>query len=223
MTDITLRELEIHLKHSEEMGNRNYVNILTDFIDYYKRKETLSERQANYARSIFYSTGEEALRGFRDYKVKLNSDEEYRERLRVIARYYEQTSYNKETASAVLGYLNCHPSAKPSPPPYEKVMRMLDNDYAKNVWASHKAEPKFQTGDLVRLRANAYVGHRLSRIDSWMVIAIGAKPIDTSHVYNEKTGGTKRYDLLEVGGTTVITVMEKHLKKHRVPKNKKRT
>ena len=100
---------------------------------------------------------------------------------------------------------------------------MVDNEYANNVWESHKAEPKFAIGDLVRLRANATVGFRHRQVDSWMVIAIGNKPITKSHVYNEKLGGTKRYELLEVGGTMVTTVIEKSLKKHRVPKAKKRT
>ena len=109
-------------------------------------------------------------------------------------------------------------------PKFVQIKSMLNNNYAANVWESHKAEPKFQAGDLVKLRASVTgLNFLIRRIDSWMVIAIGAKPIDTSHVYNEKTGGTKRYDLLEVGGTNVITVMEKHLKKHRVPKAKKRT
>ncbi len=224
MSDITLEDLKIHMERSEEMGNSHYVSILSDFIDYYKRKKRLSERQLSFAKCIFYSTGEEALQEFRGYKVKLDNDEEYREMLRIVSRYYEQTPYNTATASALLGYLNCHPSANPSPPPYEKVKRMISNSYAINVWESHKAEPKFQTGDLVRLRASVTgVGYSQSKVDSWMVIAIGVKPIDTSHVYNEKLGGTKRYDLLEVGGTAIITVMEKHLKKHRVPKTKKRT
>ena len=74
---------------------------------------------------------------------------------------------------------------------------------------------KFQVGDLVSVRGGS--------LNTWLVIAIGAKPIDVSHKYNEKTGGTKRYDLLEVGGTRMITRMEKSLKKHRVPKTKKRT
>ena len=220
MINITLEDLKIHLKRCEEMGNHHYVRILSDFIDYYNRKDELSERQRNYARSIFYSSSEQALQEFRDYRGKLDSNAEYREKVTVIANYYLSSHYHRDTANAILRYFNGY---QEEPPPFEKVKRMISNSYADNVWISHKAEPKFQTGDLVRLRANASVGYRESKVDSWMVIAVGAKPINTSHVYNEKTGGTKRYDLLEVGGSTIITVMEKQLKKHRVPKTKKRT
>ena len=108
-------------------------------------------------------------------------------------------------------------------PDYSSFDKMISNEYANNVWESHKAEPKFAVGDLVRLRANADVGFRHRQVDSWMVIAIGNKPITKSHKYNEKVGGTKRYELLEVGGTIVVSVIEKALKKHRVPKAKKRT
>ena len=78
---------------------------------------------------------------------------------------------------------------------------MIENEYAKNVWESYKAEPKYQVGDLVSIRGGLK--------NTWLVIAVGNKPIEKSHKYNEKTGGTKRYDILEVGGTRMKNCMEK--------------
>jgi len=220
MIDITYKKLKEHRDRAWDMGNKKYMDVLTDFMDYHEKNGRLTEGQINYAQSIFRATSEQALEDMRCYENKLKTDKEYREKVRVVAEYYKRTHYHTGTATKVLQYLEGKLDKAPS---FTMVEGMLRNDYAKNVWISHKAEPKFQAGDLVKLRASADVSRRIAQIDSWMVITIGAKPIDTSHVYNEKTGGTKRYDLLEVGGTNVITVMEKHLKKHRVPKTKKRT
>ena len=218
----SIEKLTEHLKRAETMGLTKEVEVLTDFIQFKKARGELTAGQKRYADSILGYTGASNLEAFFEYKHKLDHDEEYREKVRVISRYYEQTGYNRRTAQSALGYLNLGPSQKATPPAFRKINAMLKNQYAVNVWESYKAEPKFSVGDLVRLRA-AYDGRSSDKLEDWMVIAIGTKPIDTSHVYNEKTGGTKRYDLLEVGGTTVITAMEKHLKKHRVPKTKKRS
>ena len=221
MTDITYKKLKEHRDRAWDMGNKRHMDVLTDFMDYHEKNGRLTEGQIRYAQSIFRATSEQALEDMRCYENKLKTDKEYREKVRVVAEYYKRSPYHTGTATKVLYYLE---GKLDKPPSFASVEGMLRNDYAKNVWISHKAEPKFQAGDLVKLRATATtVGYRESKVDSWMIIAIGAKPINTSHKYNETLGGTKRYDLLEVGGTTIITVMEKHLKKHRVPKTKKRT
>ena len=220
MTEITYKKLKEHRDRAWDMGNKRAMDVLTDFMDFHERKGSLTERQSEYAVNLFEVTSEKALEEFKNYKANLDTDELYREKLRVIAQYYVPTHYHRKTALSILSYLKDNSL---TPPSFNDVKRMLNNEYAANVWISHTAEPKYVTGDLVRLRANAGVGYRAAQVDSWMVIAIGNHPINTSHKYNEKVGGTKRYDLLEVGGTTVITVMEKHLKKHRVPKTKKRT
>ena len=219
MTDITYKKLKEHRDRAWDMGNKRAMDVLTDFMDYHEKKGYLSERQREYAESLFEATSEQALERFKEYIYKIETDENYREKIRVISEYYKPTHYHRETAMAALRFLK---GESEIPPRFSEINRMINNEYAANVWISHKAEPKFVTGDLVRLRATADVGYRIAQVDSWMVIAIGTRPIDTSHKYNEKLGGTKRYDLLEVGGTTIITVMEKHLKKHRVPKTKTR-
>ena len=220
MTEITYKKLKEHRDRAWDMGDKRAMDVLTDFMDFHEKKGALTERQSDYAESLFEATSEQALQEFNEYKSKIDTDEKYREKIRVIAEYYKPTHYHRDTAIAALRYLE---GSRELQPAFSDIRRMIDNEYAENVWISHTAEPKYVTGDLVRLRSNAIVSRRTAQVDSWMVIAIGTRPIDTSHKYNEKLGGTKRYDLLEVGGTTIITVMEKHLKKHRVPKTKKRT
>ena len=218
----SIEKLTEHLKRAKTMGMVKEVEVLTDFIQFKKARGELTAGQRRYADSILGYTTASDLKTFNEYKYKFDHDEEYREKIRVISKYYQQTPYNRQTAEAALGYLSLDPSQSATPPAFRKINAMLKNQYAINVWESHKAEPKFAVGDLVRIRANSDV-RSSAKLEDWMVIAIGVKPIDTSHQYNEKLGGTKRYDLLEVGGTAVITVLEKHLKKHRVPKTKKRS
>ena len=177
-------------------------------------------RQKGFAASIYVSLSDTAMERFRTWKHDMVNNAELREKVEVVCCYYLSTGYHRSTASRCLEFLKGDSSELPA---WGKFQSMMNNDYAKNVWESHKAEPKFALGDLVRLRANANVGFRHRQVDSWMVIAIGNKPITTSHKYNESFGGTKKYELLEVGGSMVATVMEKALKKHRVPKTKKRT
>ena len=219
----SIEKLTKHLKRAETMGLTKEVEVLTDFIQFKKARGELTAGQKRYADSILGYTGASNLEAFFEYKHKLDHDEEYREKVRVISRYYEQSGYNRRTAQAALGYLSLDPSQKATPPNFFKVNKMLKNQYAINVWESHKAEPKFTVGDLVRIRSTCDQLWGDRRKADWMVISIGKFDIDTSHKYNEKLGGTKRYELLEVGGTVVITVMEKHLQKHRVPKTKKRS
>ena len=222
MEDYSIEKLTKHIERAKKMGMPKEVQVLSDFVSCIKTKGHLTIPQKRYADNIFgYTTGSDLLM-FLEYKDKIDHDEEYREKVRVISKYYQQTPYNRRTAEAALGYLSLDPSQSATPPAFRKINAMLKNQYAINVWESHKAEPKFAVGDLVRIRANSDV-RSSAKLEDWMVIAIGVKPIDTSHQYNEKLGGTKRYDLLEVGGTAVITVLEKHLKKHRVPKTKKRS
>ena len=217
--DFSIERMTVMLGRAEEMENPKYVRILTSMIEFQKERE-LTDAQKGFATSIYFSLSDVAMEKFRNWKVRLANDDEYREKVRVISDYYLSTGYYTNTASLCKGFIE---GDKVHLPEYPSFLRMMENEYAKNVWESHKAEPKFALGDLVQLRATADVGFRHRQVDSWMVIAIGNKPITKSHVYNEKLGGTKNYELLEVGGTIVATVIEKSLKKHRVPKAKKRT
>ena len=219
--DFSVEQMTVMLGRAKEMGNPKYARVLTSMIEFQRTTEReLTQSQKNFAASIYYSLSDKAMEKFRGWKVRLSNEEEYREKVRVVCDYYLSTSYYQHTASLCKAFIE---GEKIHLPDYPDFVRMMENEYANNVWESHKAEPKFAVGDLVRLRANADVGFRHRQVDSWMVIAIGNKPITKSHVYNEKLGGTKKYELLEVGGTIVATVIEKSLKKHRVPKTKKRT
>lgn len=223
MEDYSIEKLTKHIERAKTMGMPKEAQVLGDFVSFIKAKGQLTSPQKRYADNILGYTAACDLLNFLEYKDKLDRDEDYREQVRVIARYYEQTGYNRRTAQSALGYLNLDPSQKAIPPAFRKINAMLKNQYAVNVWESYKAEPKFAVGDLVRLRSTCDKVWGDKRKADWMVISIGKFHIDTSHKYNEKLGGTKRYELLEIGGTSTVVVMEKHLKKHRVPKAKKRT
>ena len=213
MYDLSIEALNKYAKRSLEMGYLRSHNVLCEFIIRLREGNELTEGQKKYAESMAQQVTDDVYKTHQQWEEEIKDDAALREKLEVVARYYLTTGYHMQIANSVINYLQ---SPQPTrTPPYHKCQRMINNDYAKNVWESHTAESKFQVGDLVMIRGgNATV---------WLIVAIGAKPINTSHKYNEKLGGTKRYDLLQVGGTRLITAMEKELKKHRVPKTKKRT
>jgi hypothetical protein len=223
MEDYSIEKLTKHIERAKTMGMPKEVQVLGDFVSCIRTKGHLTTPQKRYADSILGYTSASDLLMFLEYKDKLDHDEEYREKVRVISKYYQQSPYNRRTAEAALGYLSLDPSQKATPPAFRKINAMLKNQYAVNVWESYKAQPKFAVGDLVRLRSTCDKAWGDRKKADWMVISIGKFDIDTSHQYNEKLGGTKRYELLEVGGTSTVVVMEKHLKRHRVPKTKKRS
>ena len=214
MIDLSMESLKKYAKRSLEMGYLRNHSVLSEFIIRLKKGKELTEGQKGYAESMAQQVSDDVYRSHQQWEEEIKNDATLREKLEVVARYYLTTGYHTQIANSIIIYLQS-PDFAGKVPPFYKCQRMISNDYAKNVWESHTAEPKFQVGDLVAVRGGSP--------NAWLVIAIGAKPIDVSHKYNEKVGGTKRYDLLEVGGTRMITRMEKNLKKHRVPKTKKRT
>lgn len=221
--DLSIQALKRYSKRSVKMGKVRNAKVLDDMIsrmELYSRP--LTEGQARYATAMAKQVSDEKWKEYHQWGEQVKSDAELREKLEVVARYYIKAGYHRRTADHILTYL-VDTNTNVAVPDFSECQRMLSNDYAQNVWISHKAEPKFAVGDLVCIRASASPPWGARGVDSWMIISIGKEPITTSHKYNDKLGGTKKYELLEVGGSMVTTVMEKNLKKHRVPKAKKRT
>ena len=105
MTDITYKKLKEHRDRAWDMGNKRAMDILTDFMDFHEKKGVLTERQHEYAESLFEATSEQALQDFKEYIYKIEVDEQYREKVRVVSEYYRRTHYHRDTAIAALRFL----------------------------------------------------------------------------------------------------------------------
>ena len=114
---------------------------------------------------------------------------------------------------------------------------------AKALWLCYKNEPKFKTGDIVKFRSNAGVdavlqkhtwsGHSTyygcgrnelakAKTKTYMIIEVDAELDANSYAktyaYHEKQGGCRYYKVLPMGEAKTYFVVEKFLKKFRMPK-----
>ena len=114
-----------------------------------------------------------------------------------------------------------------------------------SAWKCFSNKPKFQLGEMVRFRSNAGVdsvlqkhtynthstyygcgGHKLkeAKKKTYMIIEIepelGGSCYATTYSYHEKQGGCRYYKVLPMGEAKTYFVVEKFLKKFRVPKCK---
>ena len=123
-----------------------------------------------------------------------------------------------------------------------KGLSSRKEDYA--IWQCYKNEPKFKTGDIVKFRSNTgvdavlkkhnyggnhsnYYGwgnHELvkAKKKTYMIIEVDPK-LDGScyaktYAYHEKQGGCRYYKVLPMGEAKTYFVVEKFLKKFRMPK-----
>ena len=190
---------------------------------------SLSERQVSYFDSIAANYTPEKLQEMASYGRRLRTDEEYRERVRVVAEYYQRTGYYRGAASSALAYLNCPTKGLVSPPKFEDVEKMLNNKYAQNILESHFSEPRFAVGEMVQIRASLtrdnvkggpntkenplYWSKNKLKEATFLVVETDSSPITRPLVYDEKKGGTRWYNLLPLGSTCTIEVVERELKR----------
>ena len=189
---------------------------------------SLSERQVSYFDSIAANYTPAKLQERASFARRLRTDEDYRERVRLVAEYYGRTGYYRGAASDALAFLNLSDGAV-NPPRFEDVEKMLSNKYAENILESHFAEPKFAVGEMVQIRASLsrdnvkggpntkenplYWSKDKLKRSSFLVIEVDSSPISRSLVYDEKKGGTRWYKLLPLGSTCTIEVVERELKR----------
>mgnify|MGYP003641852039 FL=1 len=117
----------------------------------------------------------------------------------VVANYYSGAGqFFHNLSSQILTDQNF----EPKPAQYNKLVR---NKYAQRVLNAHNAEPKYQIGMFVELRATYKGGFGSKRLH--MVIKANAGPVVSS------CKGAKRYLVLPVGDPTPFTIEERHIKK----------
>ena len=162
----------------------------------------LSARQMEILAKVEARHSDEA-KAERDSWVS-NFSSEMREKMKIAARYYlANPPYFNDLAVKALE----DDAFVPSERAYRK---MVQNKYATKVIESTLAEPKFNAGSHVALRANANVGYRVASLDgTGVVLKADAKPVTSP------ARGSKVYTVLFFGQTTPDFVEERWLKKAR--------
>ena len=217
------------IEQIDKLLDKNLTSNHRDIVDSFRKNllkyGSLTGRQVDYFHKIASNYTDEALQREADFYRKLKEDQDFRERLRVVAEYYQRTGYYRSVAYTTLQHLS-NPSGWQAPDS-RQVIKMMDNKYAKNVVASYFGEQKFAVGDLVQLRAT--VGKDTIRGEhstirklftngdwkkaSFIVVEVNSSPITRSLSYDEKKGGTRWYSLLPLGDTSTIEVIERDLKR----------
>ena len=205
------------IKIATTLGNRKDAYMLSSFLKQRERKK-LSERQEWYLRKLVERNSEQTIRSRQDAQNQWTnewlSDDQFREKAKVIAEYYLRSGYFRDIAMAVKDW---RPDNGVILPPKHKIERMVNNKYAEKVWKSHTTPPLWAVGDMATLRANIrgtypWLYRPVSQT-SLMIIEVDSKPIDKALTYNKSSGGTRYYKVLPVGLTQPIDILECDLKK----------
>lgn len=205
------------IKIATTLGNRKDAYMLSSFLKQRERKK-LSERQEWYLQKLVERNSEQTIRSRQDAQNQWTnewlSDDQFREKAKVIAEYYLRSGYFRDIAMAVKDW---RPDNGVILPPKHKIERMVNNKYAEKVWKSHTTPPLWAVGDMATLRANIrgtypWLYRPVSQT-SLMIIEVDSKPIDKALTYNKSSGGTRYYKVLPVGLTQPIDILECDLKK----------
>ena len=187
----------------------------------------LSPAQINYLENLMTTFSEEELIKAENWSHDWETNQEIRERGDVISKYYiAQQGWFMEVARITQASLD---GTVDHAPDFYQFSRMIHNEYAEKVWASHNAPHRWKAGELVCCRANSQVNGWTYQIraqgidinkDPCMVIESGSRPISNATKYDEKRGGCRWVAINPIGTTHIFHVMEKDLKIYRQPKNK---
>ena len=219
------------IEKAQVLKNRSDASVLYSMLRQRQRKP-LSPRQQSFLEVLVERNSDTAIQQKREaqseWETEWAEQHELRAKAEVIAEYYLRAGYFREIA---MGIKDWTPDNNVILPPRHKIEKMLSNKYAEKVWTSHTAPPKWAVGDMVTLRKQlkgvvptGFVPdasyQRLYAQDkpvysetSFMVLAVGHRPIDKALAYNEKSGGTRYYKLLPVGYTQPVEVLECDIKK----------
>jgi len=224
------------IKRAYEMGSERGAGIMADMKTQLDKRGGLSDPQWEYLGNLISEHSQEALGEYNEYAKRFASDQEYRERIRVIASYYMGAGqyYTQTAVKAILalkhqGEMGCEL------PKYSSLRKMINNKYADKVWDSHSKPPIYSAGDLVQIRStgvNRIWSQRkhsqekqagIENLNSHpcLIIKVNAKSITDALQYKPKVGGARVYSVMPVGSILVYYILECDLKKNRVPKSKK--
>ena len=221
---------------ADKMGAERGARIMADMKTQFDKRGGLSDRQWEYLGSLITEHSQEALDEYNEYAERFTTDQEYREKIKVIANYYVGAGqYYTKTAIQALLALKHQGEDGCALPQYSSLRRMLNNKYADKVWQSHISPPLYSAGDLVQIRSTGvnriwsqrkHSQEKMAGIENLnshpcLIIKADAKGITDALQYKPKQGGARVYSVMPVGSTLIYYILECDLKKNRVPKSKK--
>jgi hypothetical protein len=164
----------------------------------------LSAKQIETLEKIEGEHSDDAINAAASWDGDFNDN--MRERLTVVARYYRREGYFNNVVDRVLTPDGRATTFIPTEKQYRKI---TENKYAQKVLASHYDAPKYAPGSMVQLRPSAGYLRRSKALDKPCVVISTTEPIVSA------AKGAKMYRILPIGSATMITIEERHIKKAR--------
>lgn len=234
MSKELIEKISLAIPVATEQNNRWAIGFLTDIkAQLVKGRRGLSEKQRHYLDKTLKNLDPASVKHDPKWVAEWSSNEELREKAKVISDYYGTTTYYRNSVTEVRKAL----SGELETPRQKMVLSMIENKYAEKVWDSHIAEAKWAVGDVVKVRAGIdfgrlhfegstnpfarrrYIGYNddtpVITDHSCIVLEVNSRPIDKSLSYKPKAGGTRYYKLLPIGFANPFHAMEMDLKKTR--------
>ena len=166
----------------------------------FEQRNTLSSRQLELLNKIAANYSPKALK--QRAKWKLTWDSRKKEIVTVCAHYYHETGYYRTLVDRILEDSDFIPS-------FKQYKAMCENKYAEKVLEAHFKEPSYKVGSLASLRDRAFalLRNKLTNASTMVMVLRTDLPITSA------AKGCKRYQVVQVGGSTPIEVEERDLKK----------
>lgn len=173
-------------------------------------RKGLSERQVEILNKIASNYSPEAIRDRAEWNTSY--DNKKQEIAIICAHYYETTGYFHSLSKAIINEPDFVPSLK-------QYRSMCENKFTTKVLEAHFKEPNFPVGCLAQMRA----GHSsmLTRNNP-----LGKPPTQSMVVVlrndlrvTSAAKGSKRYEVVKVGGIKPFECEERDLKKLKKVKN----
>ncbi len=174
--------------------------ILSSFQNFFERKGSLTTKQYNLLGSIQNRYCDANIQKTNEWIT--NFDEEKKARLKLAAKYYEQTRYFSDLVYRIKSEPNYIPTEK-------QYNSMCHNKYFENALKNYNAPPTFALADLVVFRNNNRTYHRDKSIIG-LIEAIDERP-------SFEKGG-RIYTMMILGTEDSYKVPESDIKMYREKK-----
>tara|TARA_R110002012_G_scaffold253976_1_gene433039 strand:- start:293 stop:901 length:609 start_codon:yes stop_codon:yes gene_type:complete len=194
MSDKNLVE-KIDLLMSQPLLDDWSRGFLESIKDQYVKRSSLSERQRTTFNKIQSRFSPQEVEKLKAWVETYNKD--HKERAKVIAKYYSQTSYFSDIGHNIL-------TKEDYVPDMHRYRKMSENKYAEGVWRNWSDEPKFADGEMVQFKSRQPIRNR----DNRLAMVLNSKQFVRTHAK-----GGKAYMVLLFGKTNPVVCEERHLKK----------
>ena len=168
-----------------------------------KRGRDLSEKQLTIVSTIEERWSDQAIAAKKDWKQTYANSPELKLKAKIVASYYHTTGYYRDLALNILE----KPDFIPTPKQYKNI---TSNKFAIKVLEAWHADPKYDVGTYIALRATA-PGVLRKHIKGVCVI------LKANADYPKCAArGTKIYQVLPFGSPTPVLVEERYIKNARI-------